>query len=179
MRALHDHKTTPLNENHIAVRATDNADPDAGNAHHEYEIEVSVPVEGDDLPANSRRVIGLVKLSFQHGPINEVGVNGITDQALIAVVLDRWRSFQTSKWANRETAVSITKLEEALMWQHKRTLDRTREGVEGTNKLRANEGTLESRRLQTIADLRASAGIGPDEDAVLEILGDGTARRKV
>ena len=30
-----------------------------------------------------------------------------------------------------ENAITITKLEEALMWQNKRTLDREKRGVEG------------------------------------------------
>jgi hypothetical protein len=76
---------------------------------------------------------GDVLLPFQHGPIKEVGVNGITNEALLAIVLDRLRGFQESPFKCRENAVAITKLEEAMMWLHKRTLDRERRGVEGTN----------------------------------------------
>lgn len=115
-----------MNEKNVVVSATDDADDNAGAAHHEYRVAVT---------DNTGKVVEDVRLHFQHGPIQEIGVNGITDQALLAIVLDRWRCFQKSKWANRETAVSITKLEEALMWQHKRTLDRLDRGVEGTNKV--------------------------------------------
>lgn len=124
MRRLHDHEINTFNAQHVTVAAMDEPDPKAGGACHEYAIMLS-PVGG--APGHV--------LKFQHGPVKDAGINGITDQALIAIILDRWRAFQRSKWANRETAVSITKLEEALMWQHKRTLDREKRGVEGTNSL--------------------------------------------
>jgi hypothetical protein len=73
-------------------------------------------------------------ICFQHGPIKEVGPNGVSNEALIAIVLDRMRSFQKTRWSCRENAVAITKLEEAMMWLHKRTNDRIRRNVEGTNK---------------------------------------------
>ena len=43
--------------------------------------------------------------------------------------------FQHSEYSSRENAVVITKLEEALMWLRKRTLDREARGVEGTSKI--------------------------------------------
>ena len=125
-RQLHDHKINPFNDQHVRVAAIDEPDENAGGACHEYLISIQQAPE---------TVADETTLKFQHGPVQEAGVNGITDQALIAIILDRWRAFQKSKWANRETAVSITKLEEALMWQHKRTIDRLARKVEGTNEL--------------------------------------------
>jgi hypothetical protein len=72
-----------------------------------------------------------VVLSFQNGPINEVGVNGITQEVLLAVVADRLRSFQAGPFACRENALALTKVEEAMHWLQKRTMDRMRRGVEG------------------------------------------------
>ena len=65
--------------------------------------------------------------------------NGISNEALIAIVLDRLRGFQgvarPDSGGNlpcRENALAITKLEEGLMWLHKRTRGRMERGVEAT-----------------------------------------------
>ena len=76
-------------------------------------------------------VVGEVR--FQNGGINEAGVNGVMNEDLIAMVIDRLNSFQTSKFKCRENALAITKLEEALLWLRKRTMDREDRGVEGTH----------------------------------------------
>ena len=74
-----------------------------------------------------------MSLSFQNGPIKEAGVNGITHEVLLAVLIDRMRSFQDGDYACRENAIALTKLEEALMWLNKRTQGREARGVEGTH----------------------------------------------
>ncbi len=127
MEQIHDHKINPFNDEHVTVTARDAPDPLAEGACHEYTILIADAANPDLDDEWS--------LHFQHGPVKEAGINGITDQALLAIVLHRWRAFQRSKWSNRETALSITKLEEALMWQHKRTLDRVKRNVEGTNEV--------------------------------------------
>ena len=72
-----------------------------------------------------------LRILFQNGPILEVGVNGISGEALLAIVIDRLRSFQAGQYACRENALALTKLEESLMWLNKRTADRKGRGVEG------------------------------------------------
>ena len=84
-------------------------------------------------PSKPTAILGQVQ--FQKGPIKEVGVNGVTNEDLIAMVIDRLQSFQESEYKCREDAVAITKLEEALMWLRKRTQDREDRGVEGTHKI--------------------------------------------
>jgi hypothetical protein len=74
-----------------------------------------------------------VDIRFQNGPINEHGVNGISQEALLAVVIDRLRSFQAGPYACRENATALTKCEEALMWLKLRTQRRIDRGVEGTS----------------------------------------------
>lgn len=81
-----------------------------------------------------------VVLNFQHGPIKEVGVNGLTNEVLLAIVLDRLAFFQKGKYSCRENALAITKIEEGLLWLQSRTWDRERKGVEGLNKPRESEG---------------------------------------
>lgn len=75
----------------------------------------------------------LCQLSFQDGPIKEVGVNGIQNEDLLLIVLTRLQNFQNSEFACRENALAITKIEESVMWLRKRTLDREARGVEGTH----------------------------------------------
>src|SRR3990167_3871878 len=93
------------------------------NANHEYQV----------VNANEPSAPELSFVNFQKGPIKENGVNGCANEDLIAMVIDRLQSFQDSPYKCRENAIAITKLEEALLWLRKRTMDRERRGVEGTN----------------------------------------------
>lgn len=81
----------------------------------------------------TRSTVIVGQVQFQKGPIKEVGVNGVMNEDLIAMVIDRLYSFQESEYKCRENAIAITKLEEALMWLGKRTQDREDRGVEGTH----------------------------------------------
>ena len=74
-------------------------------------------------------------ISFQNGPIGEVGVNGVSNEALLAVVEDRLLGFQSGPYACRDNAVALTKIQEAMMWLQKRTHERMARGVEGTHKV--------------------------------------------
>jgi len=65
----------------------------------------------------------------------ECGVNGVMNEDLIVMVIDRLQSFQESPYKCRENAIAITKLEEALLWLRKRTMDREARNVEGTHKI--------------------------------------------
>jgi len=97
-------------------------EPGQGGANHEYAI--SSTGEG------TRK---FTDISFQNGPIKEYGVNGITQEALLAIVIDRLRSFQNGPFSCRENAIALTHIEEALMWLQRRTVARIKRGVEGTN----------------------------------------------
>jgi hypothetical protein len=107
-------------EKYTQVFAID--EPGAGNANHVYNVlTASVP----------QAVLGLVR--FQNGPIKEAGVNGVMNEDLMAIVIDRLRGFQSGPYACRENAIALTKLEESLMWLNSRTAGRERRGVEGTH----------------------------------------------
>lgn len=56
--------------------------------------------------------------------------DGTTNEELMRVLINRIQ-FLNSKFPSRENSISITKIEEALMWQEKRTRDRQARGVEG------------------------------------------------
>ena len=123
MRTIEDHKVNPLNDR-LTITVKD--EPGAGGANHVYEVSGFDPISA---PAAS----GYVTLSFQNGPINENGINGLTQEVLLAIVVDRLRSFQAGKFACRENALALTKIEEAQQWLHARTRARMVRGVEGTH----------------------------------------------
>lgn len=120
MRTVTDHVVNPVNDR-LTISVTD--EPGAGGANHRYEIR------GFDDPFT------LMVISFQDGPIPENGVNGVTQEVLLAIVADRLRSFQAGPFSCRENAIALTKIEEAMHWLQQRTLSRMRRGVEGTNQL--------------------------------------------
>lgn len=124
MRTITDHKVTSLNEL-LVVAALDGPGP--GGASHSYVIHA------DESKTTLKDGVTVYHtFNFQNGPIQEVGVNGISGEALIAITIDRLRSFQTGPFSCRENAIALTHLETALLWLHKRTLDRVQRGVEGT-----------------------------------------------
>lgn len=73
-------------------------------------------------------------IHFQDGPVELAGVNGITMESLLAVVIDRLEMFQAGPGRCRENAIAVTKLEEAMHWLHHRTRDRIERRVEGTER---------------------------------------------
>lgn len=121
MREINGHKVNECNEA-IGITA-DERDPDNGNASHHYTLGY---VDGGGHKQ-------LFTVQFQHGPIKEVGVNGLTNEALLAIVIDRMEGFQSGKYACRENALALTKLHEARMWLFERTRERLSRGVEGTH----------------------------------------------
>lgn len=74
-----------------------------------------------------------LSFTIQNGPIKEVGKNGCQVTDVIAVAKHIIEKLN-AKFPCRENAVTITKLDEALMWQAKRTKDRESRNVEGTSK---------------------------------------------
>lgn len=103
----------------------DDRDPAAGNMSHAYDVTFT------NAHGERQRLGGV---EFQHGPIAEAGVNGLTNEVLIAIVIDRLNGAQEGNFRCRENALAITKLEEASLWLAKRTLDRMARGVEGQSK---------------------------------------------
>jgi hypothetical protein len=115
MRELTSHKVNGLNEA-LEIQVLD--EPGQGNACHNYVIKA------DDVACS---------VHFQNGPIAEAGVNGVSNEALLAIVEDRLLGFQSGQYACWENAIALTKIQEAMMWLQKRTRDRVARGVEGTN----------------------------------------------
>jgi len=80
-----------------------------------------------------RNDVNSLSFTIQKGPIKEVGKNGCQVVDVIAVAKHIIEQLN-AKFPCRENAMTITKLDEALMWQEKRTKDREARQVEGTSK---------------------------------------------
>ena len=129
MREITSHKVNGLNEQ-LQIEVLD--EPGSGGASHHYGIF------GWHSKGNPSVTPGLddetkCTVLFQNGPIAESGVNGISNEALLAVVEDRLKSFQAGPYSCRENALALTHLQEALHWLHHRTRERVQRGVEGTS----------------------------------------------
>lgn len=120
-----DHNGMNLTNKMLQLRAI--GEPTFGGANHSYEVLIF-----DKAGIDEPKVICTV--NFQNGPIQEAGVNGVTQEILLAIVIDRLTSFQAGSFACRENAVALTHIETALMWLEKRTRDRIKRNVEGVYK---------------------------------------------
>jgi hypothetical protein len=131
MRTIDTHKANPLNDK-LNIQALD--EPGAGGASHVYAISgmqmhrnvaaLACPDPEDD---NAATII------FQCGPIAEQGVNGITQEVLLAIVIDRLECFQEGPYPCNENQMALLHAKKALIWLYERTLKRMERGVEGTS----------------------------------------------
>ena len=109
---------------HTEVFAVDEKGP--GNANHIYEVR---PVEGITEYSCYARIC------FQEGPIRESGENGIHNEDLIAIVIDRLHGFQEGPYACKENGKALVNLHTSLIWLRTRTKKREARGVEGSSKI--------------------------------------------
>lgn len=133
MRELTDHIVS--GDQAVQLQIDIPGESGADGANHRYEIS------GFDTNTNPASFDGQLYQSsfsrdvilFQNGSVKEYGVNGITQEALMAIVIDRLRGFQSGPFSCRENAIALTHCEDALMWLQRRTVARIKRGVEGTN----------------------------------------------
>lgn len=133
-RTINDHKVNPANDR-LTITALD--EPGAGGASHLYEIRGydTRTNPSDPFMARYGTPGDHGTILFQNGPIgvDGNGINGVTHEALLAIVADRLRSFQKGPYACKANACALTHIEEAMHWLQQRTLERMRRGVEGTH----------------------------------------------
>ena len=130
MRELTDHKVNPANEMDVlTVRVMD--EPGSGGACHAYLSSgfdnTSNPSDPDDQDPGTCLVL------FQNGPPTEVGVNGVTLEALLAILCDRLRGFQSGPYACDDNAEALACMEQAQTALQRRTKARMERGVEGAH----------------------------------------------
>lgn len=121
MREITSHKINECNE---AIKITAD-ERTQGNASHRYVIDIvgGAPESGGQVTL----------IAFQRGPIKEVGTNGVTNEALLAILIDRMEGFQAGPYACEENAIALDGLRTAQNALHSRTKARVARGVEGTH----------------------------------------------
>jgi hypothetical protein len=129
MKELTQHIVEGDSANHqLKIQVMD--EPGAGGACHRYEVtgfntETNKSKEG----AASNGVVIL----FQNGPIKEVGVNGVTHEALLTIVIDRLVAFQEGPFYCSENQLALQHAAHCLNALQLRTKARIARGVEGTH----------------------------------------------
>lgn len=72
----------------------------------------------------------MVEFNFQNGAVKENGVNGITSESLLAVLIHRTEQLN-KRFSCEENAEAIKHLKKALYFFESRTKNRILRGVEG------------------------------------------------
>ena len=90
------------------VKAMDERGP--GHVNHVYEVFHAGEAMG--------------RITFQKGPIQEEGVNGVTNEDLLMIVIDRLTGFQTGKFACDENEEALRLLIQAASTLQLRTAKR-------------------------------------------------------
>lgn len=100
--------------------------PGPGGASHRYAIT---------HPDPERKFEGtkVVEINFQNGPARQAHSDGVTNESLLAILIDRQRGFQSGKFACIENQIALGHLEAAMAILQYRTEARIRRNVEGTN----------------------------------------------
>ena len=131
VRELAGHKVNPANDK-LVVEVVD--EPGSGGASHRYRITGFNSDTNPSKAPDEQNIVGATFL-FQNGPIAEVGVNGITHEALLAILIDRMEAFQSGPYMCEENAAALAGLLSAQHWLQQRTKKRMDRGVEGTHKV--------------------------------------------
>lgn len=119
LNKVEGHKVDPETELMDIVTADE---PGPGGANHHYMVYWPAPQEGG---------VRAMNLHFQKGPIQEAGVNGVTNEALLAIVAHRLQCFQNGQFACKANEIALDAVRNALHAMHARTRDRRARGVEG------------------------------------------------
>lgn len=128
-RKLTSHKVNGCNDE-IEISVLD-AQGDGG-ANHLYLIEGVDPSKNKSWKGRKFRSTAIL---FQNGPIPQNGTNGVTQEALLAILIDRLEGFQGGKFSCLENEIALGHLRSAQGILKQRTRDRVKRQVEGTHKL--------------------------------------------
>ncbi len=113
---------------YTVVRSKD--EPSFGGACHVYQV---FPVAAKEpLSTQEAFHLCLTQITFQKGP-KEQGVNGVHNEDLIAIVIDRIEGFQSGDYECSENQTALEHMRKALEALNDRTAAREKRGVEGTH----------------------------------------------
>lgn len=93
------------------------------NAPHHFKI---INVNNDEV---------VTEINMQEGPIKENGINGASNEDLIAIVIHRLNKFQDSPYNSEFNELAIDAFEKGLGHLRDRTNKRVAENKEGTSQI--------------------------------------------
>jgi hypothetical protein len=102
-----------------------------------YANAISSLADGTNVEGHQYHIVAgkeRVDLNFQFGGVANNGVNGITNEALLAILIHRMHFLNRQFWS-RENERVITSLEDALAFLEVRTARRISRGTEGKDVL--------------------------------------------
>jgi hypothetical protein len=139
----HKREGNPLNEK-IRIAANDR-DPNAGNMSHEYRL--SWPSSGAHSPHALPKIAGAdLVIRFQQGSIAEGGINGASNEALAAIIIDRLEGAQQGSHACEENEDALYYFAKGLAKLHSRSRRRMQAGIADTSKVDASETAFQQER---------------------------------
>jgi len=118
-REVTDHRELGGLNNQIDIWCLDSA-MQPNNACHVYQIDVG------GVPTTT--------LHFQKGPVKEHGLNGLSNEVLVAICIDRLRGFQGGQFKCDSNQKQLEYLEAYMAEAKARTAGRVAGGVEGQDK---------------------------------------------
>ncbi len=128
VRTIHEHEDGHGLTESLTITADG---PGPGGASHQYVVTRELV-----MTDRTKIVLPVARIQFQSGPRDVPGsIPGIVESVLLAIVVDRMRSFQSGEYACRENALVMTHTQEALHWLRHRADDRARREVLGTAKV--------------------------------------------
>jgi len=117
MREISYHKSGLEGDPSDKIQVWPVDEPGSGGANHEYRICIN------GWPK--------AKVQFQKGAIQDNEMNGCSNEAVLAVVIDRLAAFQKGPFACEENEQALVALHKAMHYLHMRTRRRMVEGAEG------------------------------------------------
>ena len=99
--------------------------PGPGGGYHEYIVDIKTGAENPET--------SVFRIHFQKGHAKEVGINGLHNEHLLAMIIHNLEGYQTGPYACPENANTLSACKEALGHMRSRTRDRANRGVDGKN----------------------------------------------
>lgn len=114
---------TIIHQDHNGVTTTHLEGPEFGAPGHFYNVNIG----SEEFPV-------CFPIDFQHGPVKANGVNGLTNEALLAILIHR-TGILDEAFPCEENKAALVHMRTALALFESRTKNRIDRGVEGENKV--------------------------------------------
>jgi len=103
-------------------------------SHHSNDVNKNLQIMEHDVTCYTVVADNVVKETIRFHSGNSTIPNGLTNEVLLAILIDRLEQFQASQMACEYNADALAMLKLADTSLKQRSLDRQRRGVEGTSK---------------------------------------------